>query len=120
MFCLIDPSGKMIRAKTSKKMAELTGLRPSHIRSLNCGYFQTLQGYVSTHKNAAKRRKRIFTRLVNLSTGEKCLVGRSVAALARHRGWCVQEVYDLLNRRQIAYRGWVVESTYQAAQAATA
>ena len=57
---------------------------------------------------------------MNIYTKERRVVGPSVKAMAQEHGLCANELYLLINGRQLAYRGWVKAIGYDYAQGAIA
>jgi hypothetical protein len=120
MYKWVNFQGETIKTKTVKEFSEKTGMRYSNALSLACANKLTLNGWMSTHPKAKKRRERVLTRLVNLKTGEISFLGNSANRWARQRGLCENEVWKLLNGWKIAYRDWVTEKTYRATHGALA
>lgn len=117
MYRFISPTGEVIKTKTVRQFSILTGLRYSNCKTLACGVRSTMSGFCSTHPRAARRRKRFTTVLFNTKTGATRVIGSSVKKCAEELGLCLSELSKLVNRRQIAYRGWVLLDTWQAAHA---
>ena len=108
--------GTKIKTKTIKAFSELTGLRHSNCKSLACGHYQTLHGWISPSKKAKRRKERVLRKLVNTITGEVKTLGISANAFARNHGLCENELWKLLRGHKVAYRHWVTERTYMMTQ----
>ncbi len=91
-------------------------MRESNARSLGCGLLKRFHGWCSGHKRAKKERERFLTVLVNPKEDKRQILGQTVTKFAAAHHLCKNEVYKLINRRKVAYRGWMLESTYLQAQ----
>ena len=56
-----------------------------------------------------------MTKLVNTRTGETAILGSSIKGFAEKRGLCDNELWKLVNGRKISYRGWMLQTTINAA-----
>jgi hypothetical protein len=61
-----------------------------------------------------------MTRLVNISTGERTILGASVKGFSKKHGLSPQAVSELLNGRANVYRFWALENNMAAANLSTA
>jgi hypothetical protein len=120
MYKFISPTGEIIKTKTVKDFAKMTGMRENMARILACGVRARLQGYCSTHPRAKKYRERFTTVLVNMRTGEKSIIGPSLKKFAKDHGLSYQCLVDLVNHRLPIYRYWVIEHTLKVANPNTA
>jgi len=115
MYSFISPQNEVIKTKTIKQFADQYGFHYSTARNLACGYQKTMRGWCSTHKRAIRKRIRFQTVLVNTKTGERKILGRSIAQFARDNHLCMNELWRLMNGRKIVYRSWTLEKSILAA-----
>jgi hypothetical protein len=120
LYSFISPQGTVVKTNSIQEFATTYGFRPSHARSLACGYHATAKGWCTTKPSGRKRRKRFLTPLINVKNGTREVLGESVTGFARRHNLCKNEVYRLINGRSICYRGWMIENSYQLAQTAAA
>ncbi len=115
-YTFLSPTGQKVRATTSE-LSEMTGMRASNIRSLACGHYQTLHGWLSP--KAPKKRKERFTKaLHNIETKERVIVSASLTALSKRIGVGMNDLWKVVNGYdgKLAIKGWVLESSYELAQ----
>ena len=120
MYSWLNAQGQTIKTKTIAEFVQLTGFRPSNAKSLACAHYLSLNGWVSGHRRAARKRKRWSTVLINTKTNERCVLGPSVTAFARAHNVCKGDLYKLINHRKLCAKGWILESTLKLTQGAVA
>ena len=112
MFKVFSPAGELITTKSVKEFADRFQFNPSSARALKNGKRARIRGWCSTHRKAKRHRERFLTKLVNLRTGEECILGQSIRAFAKNHDLCMNELWKLVNGYgKIAYRGWVTQAT---------
>ena len=74
-----------------------------------------MNGWCSTHKRVKAQREKFLTRLVNIHTGQVCILGQSGKAFCRQHSLCFNELSKLLCGHKIQYRGWCLEKSLQLA-----
>lgn len=116
MFRFISPQGAVVKTKTIKEWAQMTGIRESNARSLACGYLKRFKGWCSTHRRAKRHRKRFTTELVHAS-GRRAIIGQSVVAFCKVHNLSTGHVHKLLSGERLFYRGWCKASTLELAHA---
>ncbi len=116
MYSWMNAQGQTIKTKTIGEFVQISNFRPSNAKSLACAHYLSLNGWVSGHRRAARKRKRWSTVLINTRTNERCVLGPSVTSFAQAHNLCTGDLYKLINRRKVCYRGWMLESTLKLAQ----
>jgi len=107
----LSPNGDIIKTKTIREFANLTGMRYSNARSLACASLLSLHGYVAVHPKTKAKRKRMLTELLNTRTGQRQRLGCSAKEFAAKNGICKSELHKLLCGRKISIRDWTLAST---------
>lgn len=114
-YKFIHSSGAIVETRTIAEFSRLTGMRYSNAKSLACGHYQTLQGWLSP-KASKVRKKRFTTVLHNLRTHERALVGKSLTSFATHHDVCMNDIWKIVNGEKLAAKGWVLEKSLELAQ----
>jgi hypothetical protein len=106
-----------LETRTIREFSDLTGMRYSNAKSLACGHYQTLNGWLSP-KAPKARKKRFQTVLRNFTTNERVSIGASLTALSKRIGVGMNDLWKVVNGYggKLAIKGWMLESTYQLAQ----
>lgn len=112
MYTFISPKGEKIKAKSIKAFADEYQFNYHSAAQLNCGVVSRMNGWCSTHPKAKKERLRFLTTFINKNTGERDILGQSVTGFAERHGLASHDVYQLLHKHIICYRGWMLEKTY--------
>lgn len=117
MYRWISSKGEIVKTKTVKEFAERFKFPPSMARSLAAGVRSRLRGWCSgsSKPRVKKARNRFLTKLVNTRTGESAILGASITGFARQHDLCDNEVWKLVNGRKIAYRGWMLQKSFDLA-----
>lgn len=115
MYRWFNSKGEMVKTKTIPEFAKRYNFPASMARSLACGYRIRLRGWISgsSKPRIKKARKRFLMKLVNTWTGEKCVLGPSIAKFAAQHGLSRAGLNELIIGRVPIYRGWMLESTGQ-------
>jgi ADP-dependent phosphofructokinase/glucokinase len=113
-FTLINPEGKRVRVTNAREFAAKNNISVHSIWSLATGRKFMIKGFQSIKAPNAKRLiKRMNTEIVNLKTGERIKVGRSVPKLAKKIGVEFTKLAKLINKKyNLSLRGWVLAETY--------
>ena len=104
---------------TVKELAAITGMSESNARRLACGAVAKSKGFASTHRRAARLRKRFSTKLQNLFSGDTAIVGQSVAAFCRLHGLSAKNLHRVLLGKRLAYKGWTLAKSLELAGGAS-
>ena len=113
-YKFIHQTGAIVETRTIAEFSRLTGMRYSNAKSLACGHYQTLHGWLSPNA-PKKRRKRFTTVLRNIRTNERAIVGKSITSFAAHHDVCMNDVWKVVNGEKLAAKGWVLEKSLELA-----
>ena len=112
MYTFISPKGEKVKVKSLKDFSETYQFNYSSVVQLHCGNNARLNGWCSTHPKAKKKRMQFLTVFINKDTGERDILGQSVTGFAERHGLASHDVYQLLHKHIVCYRGWMLEKTY--------
>lgn len=114
-YKFINSNGEVIQTRTIAEFSRLTGMRYSNAKSLACGHYQTLHGWLSP--KAPKARKTRFTTVLrNIRTNERAIVGKSITSFAAHHNVCMNDIWKVVNGEKLASKGWALEASVELAQ----
>lgn len=115
MLTWLSPEGQTITTDTVDEFCVISNLSRKSALRLKSGRRARMGGWCSTHKRVKTQRERFLRRLVNIQTGETCILGQSGKAFCRQHSLCFNELSKLLCGHKILYRGWCLEKSLKLA-----
>ena len=116
----ISPQGEIIQTKDLDEFCRISKLSRNTALRLGSGYRARMNGWCSTSRKAKALRDRFMTKLVNVKTGETCILGQSGRAFSERHSLCFNELMKLINGHRFIYRHWTLEKTLKLASGSTA
>lgn len=112
-FKFISPTGAIVTGINLTEFCEVNGLCYRAMKYLRQGTRKQHNGWHSfapASLEHAKRPHHVY--LVNVKTGERLSLNRSVKKIALEYKLTYRHLSQLINGKKLQYKGWVLNSTY--------